>query len=107
MTARGSPQQMTRDADAPTAQRPDGSLARSPALHQTIEELANALDGARQSEARLRNFVDTIPALAWCNLPDGANEFLNRRWHDYTGLSPEAAREWGWQVAIHPQDLPR
>jgi len=41
------------------------------------------------SEAQLRIMMDTIPALAWCNLPDGSNEFLNKRWHDYTGLSPE------------------
>ena len=39
------------------------------------------------SEAQLRNMIDTIPALAWCCLPDGANEFTNKRWLDYTGLS--------------------
>jgi len=51
--------------------------------------------------------IDTIPALAWCNLPDGSNEFLNKRWHDYTGLSPEESGGSGWQTVIHPQDLPR
>jgi len=59
------------------------------------------------SEAQLRNMIDTIPALAWCNLPDGSNEFLNKRWHDYTGLSPEESGGSGWQTVIHPQDLPR
>jgi PAS domain S-box-containing protein len=44
--------------------------------------------------------------LAWCNLPDGPNEFLNKRWHAYTGLSPEESHGWGWQVAFHPEDLP-
>jgi formate hydrogenlyase transcriptional activator len=59
------------------------------------------------SEAELRRIIDTIPALAWCNLPDGSNEFLNKRWHDYTGLSPEESGGSGWQTVIHPQDLPR
>ena len=59
------------------------------------------------SEAQVRNMIDTIPALAWCNLPDGSNEFLNKRWHDYTGLSPEESGGSGWQTVIHPQDLPR
>jgi len=59
------------------------------------------------SEAQLRIMMDTIPALAWCNLPDGSNEFLNKRWHDYTGLSPEESGGSGWQTVIHPQDLPR
>src|SRR6202022_3468033 len=32
--------------------------------------------------------------------------FLNKRWHDYTGLSPEESHGWGWQVAFHPEDSP-
>jgi PAS domain S-box-containing protein len=51
--------------------------------------------------------IDAIPALAWCNLPDGPNEFLNKGWHEYTGLSPEQSHGWGWQGAFHPEDLPQ
>ena len=54
----------------------------------------------------MRQVIDTIPTLAWCNLPDGPNEFLNKGWHEYTGLSPEESHGWGWQVAFHPEDLP-
>ena len=73
---------------------------------QTREDLEKALNESRKSEAQLRKIIDTIPTLAWCNLPDGSNEFLNQRWHDYTGLSPEEAHGWGWKAAIHPEDLP-
>ena len=59
----------------------------------------------QQSDANLRTTIDTIPVIAWRTLPDGSGEFWNRRWHDYTGLSFEAARGWGWRVAIHPEDL--
>jgi formate hydrogenlyase transcriptional activator len=69
--------------------------------------LSGALNEIRGPEAQLRRIIDTIPALAWCNLPDGSNEFLNKRWHDYTGLSPEESGGSGWQTVIHPQDLPR
>jgi formate hydrogenlyase transcriptional activator len=72
---------------------------------QSREDLAKALLESKKSELQLRKMIDTIPALAWCNLPDGSNEFLNQRWHDYTGLSPEEAHGWGWKVAIHPEDL--
>lgn len=68
--------------------------------------LQNAFDEIKQSEAKLRRVIDAIPTLAWCNLPDGPNEFLNKGWHEYTGLSPEESRGWGWQVAFHPVDLP-
>ena len=72
----------------------------------TRKDLENALLASRESEAQLRRIIDTIPTLAWCNLPDGSNEFLNQRWHDYTGLSSEEAHGWGWKAAIHPEDLP-
>jgi len=38
-------------------------------------------------------------------LPEWYGIFLNRRWHEYTGLSLEVARGWGWQEAIHAEDL--
>jgi len=75
--------------------------------HYTREDLENALEESRRSEAQFRKIIDTIPTLVWCNLPDGSNEFLNQRWHNYTGLSPEEAHGWGWQVTIHPEDLQR
>jgi PAS domain S-box-containing protein len=64
-------------------------------------------DVLRRGEDYLRLTIDTIPVLAWCTRPGGWNEFLNQRWLDYTGLTIEEARGWGWKVAIHPDDLPR
>jgi formate hydrogenlyase transcriptional activator len=71
---------------------------------QSQEALSRALEELENSEKKLRQVIDTIPTLAWCNLPDGSNEFLNKRWHEYTGLSSEESRGWGWQTAIHPED---
>jgi PAS domain S-box-containing protein len=59
----------------------------------------------KESEADFRTIIDTIPVIAWRTVPDGSGEFWNRRWHDYTGISFEAARGWGWRTAIHPEDL--
>lgn len=68
--------------------------------------LERAFDEIKNSEAKLRQVIDTIPTMAWCNLPDGPNEFLNKQWHEYTGLSPEESHGWGWQAVFHPDDLP-
>ncbi len=57
------------------------------------------------SEEQLRVMIDTIPTLAWTCGPDGATEFLNQRWLDYTGLSLEESLGWGWKAAVHPDDL--
>jgi PAS domain S-box-containing protein len=70
------------------------------------EALRNALYEIQKSESKLRQVIDAIPALAWCNLPDGPNEFLNKGWHEYTGLSAEESHGWAWQTAFHPDDLP-
>jgi len=75
-------------------------------LQQSEGVLQKAFDEIKKSEAKLRQVIDAIPTLAWCNLPDGPNEFLNKRWHDYTGLPSESSHGWGWQVAFHPEDLP-
>ena len=76
------------------------------ALSEDITERKQAEEALQAGEVKLRQVIDAIPALAWCNLPDGSNEFLNKRWHDYTGLSPEESYGWGWQVAFHREDLP-
>jgi PAS domain S-box-containing protein len=50
--------------------------------------------------------INALPALVWTALPDGHVDFLNQRWCEYTGLSADDARGFGWQTAIHPNDLP-
>jgi PAS domain S-box-containing protein len=72
--------------------------------HQAKAALEKALAEIKKSEDQLRIIIDTIPTLAWCTLPDGSAEFLNQRWLDYTGLSTEEARNWGWRVALHAED---
>jgi formate hydrogenlyase transcriptional activator len=54
----------------------------------------------------LRRVVDALPGLVWTALPDGHIDFLNHRWCAYTGLSLEEACGWGWQAAMHAEDLP-
>ena len=44
--------------------------------------------------------------MAWSLLPDGAVDFVNQRWLEYTGLSLEEALEEANRI-VHPQDLPR
>ena len=59
----------------------------------------------QQKFRQLRDVVETIPAMAWTALPDGSNEFVNKRWAEYTGLSPEDTAGSGWTAAVHADDL--
>jgi PAS domain S-box-containing protein len=60
-----------------------------------------------ESKGQAWQIIDTIPILAWSARPDGTADFFNRRWLEYTGLSTDQALDWGWKIAIHPDDLPR
>ena len=61
----------------------------------------------RRSERELREVVDTIPALVWSTRPDGSNTYVNKRFVEYTGSSPEQTAGSGWKALIHPDDLER
>jgi formate hydrogenlyase transcriptional activator len=63
--------------------------------------------GPQRGETQFRRFLEMVPALAWRSFPDGAREFHTRRWHEFTGLSAEEARDWGWTKVVHPEDLDR
>lgn len=91
---------------AVTLRDAEGKILKFAGTTTDIDDLKRAGEALRASEANLRRVIDTIPTLSWCNLPDGPNEFLSRNWHEYTGLSPEEAHGWGWQVTFHPDDLP-
>src|SRR5689334_22105766 len=86
-------------------QHPASNALMSSCQNQYRPTPGSASEELKQSEAKLRTIIDTIPVIAWWALPDGSGEFWNRRWHDYTGLSLETARGWGWRAAIHPDDL--
>src|SRR5260221_6515666 len=43
--------------------------------------------------------------MAWSVLPDGAVDYVNQRWLEYTGLSLEKALE-EVNHTVHPEDLP-
>ena len=57
-------------------------------------------DHSNISERQLRAVIDTIPALVWLANTEGAAEYLNRRWLEYTGLTQTQAVGWGWTVAL-------
>src|SRR2546426_3643667 len=69
-------------------------------------EAERAGDALRHSEDRLRLVIDTIPTMVWSLLPDGAVDFVNQRWLEYTGLSLEEALADSMRT-VHPEDAPR
>jgi len=61
----------------------------------------------QREEQKFREAVETMPALAFVARADGYRTFVNRGWVEYTGLNLEQASGFGWQAAVHPDDLKR
>ena len=76
------------------------------ALRSEIADRKLAVKAVKQAEDRTRLIIDTIPTMAWSLAPDGALEFLNQRWLDYTGLSLKEGIEEPTRT-VHPDDLSR
>ena len=71
------------------------------------EERDESLRALRASEGQYRSLAEAIPQIVWTARPDGAIDFYNRRWFDYTGTTLEQTGGWGWGPVIHPDDLQR
>jgi PAS domain S-box-containing protein len=50
--------------------------------------------------------LDAFADIHWLARPDGWSEFFNRAWTEFTGMDTARAVGWGWQEAVHPEDLP-
>lgn len=58
------------------------------------------------SECEFRLLAENIPTLCWIANGDGYIVWYNRRWHEYTGTTPEQMEGWGWQSVHDPDQLP-
>ena len=77
------------------------------AFNYAAQQLQKLYEDLRRSERELRDVIEAMPTMVWIAGTDGSNEFGNRRWQEYTGLSHERTFGSGWQDAVHPTDLKR
>jgi formate hydrogenlyase transcriptional activator len=75
--------------------------------HDMIAADENVRAESQSARDALEALIHLMPAVAWRAQPDGSTEFVNDRFYEYTGLSAQQARGWGWQAALHPDELPR
>ncbi|HZH28613.1 MAG TPA: PAS domain-containing protein [Azospirillaceae bacterium] len=76
-------------------------------VHTDVHEQREMEARLRESEARFRVLADTVPAFVWFATPDVELQYLNDRWYEYTGQTPEEALPNGWMAVLHPEDVER
>ncbi|MEG4225915.1 PAS domain S-box protein [Microcoleus sp. N9_B2] len=82
--------------------------ARKEAEEQRNWALAREQAARRQAEASeqlYRVLAEAIPQIVWTARADGWFDYYNQRWFEYTGLTLEETQGWGWQLALHPDDV--
>lgn len=60
-----------------------------------------------EDPSELQAIIDTIPQIVWAKAEDGSLLYANRRWYEYTSLTPEESAGHGWLSAFHPDEVHR
>jgi PAS domain S-box-containing protein len=81
-----------------------GRAVRLVGTVQDITDRKRAEEAIRERESELRQIADSMPQMVWVSNVEGRDEYHNRRWYDYTGLTPPSP---DWSRIIHPDDLAR
>jgi PAS domain S-box-containing protein len=72
-----------------------------------ISELKKAAEELKKSEEQFSTLADNMENLAWLADGDGWIFWYKKRWLEYTGLTLEEMKGWGWQKVHHPDYVER
>lgn len=83
----------------------DGAITTWVGSSIDIHDRKQAEDALRASEQQFRQMADASPQIVWITDGEGAVQFFNRHWSDYTGAAymPDTAAEVA-AAHVHPDD---
>ncbi len=71
---------------------------------EDVTDHERAIEELRDREARLRQFAESMPHIAWELDRAGDAVWINQRYYDYCGLETGRSLGWDWVESIHPDD---
>jgi PAS domain S-box-containing protein len=92
---------------AETRTDPDSVAIGTTGIVLDVTDRKEAESKLIESERRFRALVDAVPSFVWFADAQGELEYLNDRWYEFTGQSPEEALPSGWAATLHPDDAER
>ena len=81
-----------------------GAVANWYGVNTDISLQFEAEDAVEKTEARFRLLADSMPQLVWSAKPDGARDYHNARWYEYTGAPIGSSDGDAWAEMVHPDD---
>ncbi|MFM0629062.1 PAS domain-containing sensor histidine kinase [Paraburkholderia xenovorans] len=70
-----------------------------------INDLKQTEAVLEQREHQLYELIETIPAMLWCNDPQGRLTYVNRKTSEFVGLAISQLENLGYHKTFHPDDL--
>lgn len=83
----------------------DGAFAGSLGMVTDITERRAMEQRLATAAAEYRSLAEATPQIVWSAQPDGAFDYVNGRWTEYTAIDRNDACDRGWIAAVHPDDL--
>ena len=83
----------------------NGEISGFLQVNADITERKRAMEQIRASELRFRQLADSMPQIVWTADQDGLVEYLNQRWHQFTGLGLSERLTEDIHSIIHPDSL--
>ncbi len=78
---------------------------RADDLQQAHTRLLESEAELRESADRFRFLAESMPQKIFTATATGEVDYFNLQWIEFTGLTFEQIRDWGWTQFIHPDDV--
>lgn len=82
-----------------------GIQSRDYDLKKALSDRETALREAEEERQRFHFMAESMPQKIFTAGPNGDSLYLNRLWMDFTGLTFEQLKGWGWMQFLHPDDV--
>lgn len=84
---------------------PEGKVESIIAFIYEVTEQVVTRRKMEESELHFRHLADLVPAKISNALPNGEVTFFNSKWLDYSGMSFEDLRDFGYHQMMHPDEI--
>jgi len=91
--------------NAAPIREPDGSVSGAILVFHDTSDRRAAERQVEESETRFRIMADAAPVLIWMTDTEGACDWFNRPWLEFTGRTLAEEIGEGWQASLHPDDV--